>query len=90
MITPREEFRKTPYATGWQDVCDSKQFEAAAYAALLEMALLNRNTQDFASTAAAQKKLEGAMAFLDIFMSLTSPAPESKSVHNRQNLDHRV
>jgi DNA-binding PucR family transcriptional regulator len=90
MISPRESFKASPYAKGWQDRVDSEQFQAAANAAMLEMALLNRNTQELYSSAGAQKKMEGAMAFLDIFMSLTSPAPESKSVHSRQNLDHRV
>lgn len=90
MITPRETFQKSPYAKGWLDLCDSKQFEAASSAALLEITLRFRNSPDLATSAACQKKLEGALLFLDVLTSLTLPPPNQPGPSSSENLDHRI
>lgn len=90
MLTPRETFQRSPLAKGWQDVCDSSQFQAAANAALLELTLRNRNSPDLATSAAAQKKLEGAILLLEILMSLALPAPPLRAPGSNENLEHRL
>ncbi len=90
MITPRESFSKSPFAKGWLDLCDSKQFEAAAQAALLEMQLRFRNTTDAGTTVACQKKMEGAIQFLEILTGLTLPPAPSRAASKNENLEHNL
>jgi hypothetical protein len=87
MINPRENFQKSPFAKGWLDLCDSKQFEAAVSTALLEMQLRFRNTQDSGTTFACQKKMEGAILFLETLTGLTLPAPEPSGPLSNENLE---
>lgn len=87
MLTPRATFQKTIFAKGWQDRVDSDQFQAAATAALMEMMLLNSRTDDLATSAAAQKKIEGALMFLNLLMTLTTPMPGLPALPSRQNLE---
>lgn len=89
MLTPRQNFKDSPFAKGWQSVVDSAQFQAAAQAALLEMTIANRSTPDMATSAAVQKKMEGAIAFLSLMMGLTTSAPERSKPSLSENLDHR-
>ena len=90
MITPRESFKSNPdYAKRWTDVADSRMFQDAVYAALLEMDLQNSNPGDMGTAAAFQWRAEGAKQFLRILMGLTL-AHGVKKAALPQNLQHDV
>jgi hypothetical protein len=87
VITPRETFKKSDQAKGWQNLTDSTQFQSAATAAMLQMQFDLGHPQDMGTAAAYQWQLQGAKRFLETLMSLTATVPESKPVP-RQNLAH--
>ena len=89
MITPKETFRKSGYAKGWQDVVDSTQFEQAVNAALLEMEMQNTNPADMGTAASWKWRAEGAKQFLKIFMGLTETEVQRKAPVVA-NLNHRA
>lgn len=87
-LTPRKDFRESPHANGWADLCASPQFEAAAKAALLHMQMnpysAGNAVQDFQCYA---QRLVGAQEFLHILMSLTEsqqqPKPTTTGINYR-------
>jgi uncharacterized lipoprotein NlpE involved in copper resistance len=87
MITPRKDFRESQYAKGWQNFCDSRQFNSAVQTALAEMDLQNKAPADMASAASYAWRKAGAMQFLAILMNLT--ATDAKPKHpGTDNLRH--
>lgn len=89
MITPRDSFKHSDFAKGWQSLVDSTQFQTAAQAALAEMALQSCSLTENGQTAAAnQYGLCGAKQFLAILMNLT--ATETKQTPLQNNLNYNV
>lgn len=88
MITPKQSFRNHPtLAKGWQDRVDSGQFQAAVYAALLEMDLQNKAPADMATAASYAWRKSGALQFLSILMNLTASEVAPKRP-GQDNLKH--
>lgn len=79
-LTPRKDFRESPHANGWADLCASPQFEAAAKAAMLQMQadLLPVNPRDAATMSSIASELVGAKIFLNYLMSLTESTQQPK------------
>lgn len=70
----------------WQRVVDSPQFQEAATAAIVEMQLTQATSGDIPGAAAQAWRMEGARAFLRIFMSLADSDVKVKAKPH-QNLD---
>jgi len=92
VITPQKTFAETAKSMNWrwQDTVDSVQFQSAANAALVQMAINNGNPPDMASAAAYQWRMEGAKQFLGILMGLVAPAPQGRKQEPVANLNHRI
>ena len=64
ILTPKDDFRQSPNAKGWQDLVAGTQFQSAATAAMMLM------VDSVAGTAEAGLHLQGAKMFLRHLMTL--------------------
>jgi hypothetical protein len=90
MITPKADFKNSPYAKGWQTLMDTRQFQEAVKVANMEMDLQNRGLGgDMGSAAALHYRKAGALQFLSILMNLTATEPKGPT-KPADNLKHTV
>lgn len=87
-LTPRKDFRESPHANGWADLCASPQFEAAAKAAMLQMSMDTLAPLASGIVASSEAhQIYGAQKFLKILMSLgdsaTQPKPTTTGINYR-------
>ncbi len=87
-LEPKKRFQEGNFKKTWQDVVDSTQFQEAATAALVQMAMNNSAPPDMASAASYQWRMEGAKQFLGVLMSLVEPTTKPSPQASLQNLTH--
>lgn len=83
MINPKATFQQNAAYKGWQDVCDSPVFHAAAQASIALMLLNKPSAPDLGTAAALHHRMEGAKEFLAILSSLSLPPEIPKKIPNR-------
>jgi len=84
-MSPREKFRKSESAKGWNDIVDSKQFSIGADAALLHFMGTLQKVDNIESAAANEYRRQGATAFLDTLVNLNTETQQPK-FHERTTL----
>lgn len=86
MSSPREKFRKSPHAKGWNDLVDSSQFDAAATASMLHLTQNVLQKPDNTESAAANEyRRQGAVTFLEILVNLNTENEPNKPTVSRFN-----
>jgi hypothetical protein len=89
MLTPRDSFKQSDQAKGWQGLVDSHQFQAAATAAMLELQFEISALTPSDMAGMGHWKMQGAKRFLEILMGLAD-TPLIPKATPRQNLEHRI
>jgi hypothetical protein len=77
-MSPKERFRQSDYAKGWNDLCDSARFQAGADAAMLQMQQGFSIPPDMATSSAQGWMLQGAKQFLWILQNLNTSVEQPK------------
>lgn len=89
MKSPRDQFRESQYAKGFQDLVDSSQVQAAIVAATLELQTRFAKTCDLQEAGANEFRRQGAAAVLDIFRCLGIGEAPAKPA-SRSNLNPKA
>ena len=85
-MSPREKFRKSNFAKGWNDVVDAAQFCAASDAAMLHFTQNILSKPATTEEAAANEwRRQGAVAFLETLTNLNTETLQPK-FNERANL----
>lgn len=87
MLSPRDNFRNSPHAKGWEGIMDSRQFQAGCEAALAQMVIDQPHTPESLSVSAF--RFSGAKEFLRVLMGLTATETKMQTAV-KQNLDHKA
>lgn len=87
---PKSVFAKGPHAAQWTEVASSTLLREAASAALVQMQFNQGYSASPTEAMAKAYQMEGARAFLDILMNLTTPPKQTPERPKSENLDHSV
>ena len=89
-FSPKATFAKSAHAQPWTDVASSELFRQASSIALVQMQFNQGYSGTQMQAMANAYQMEGARAFLNILMNLTTPPSEAPSRPRSENLNHSV